>query len=263
MGEHGNPGEPPGLNCLDRGLIERFASALRSIPSVMDRLAAVLLEPDDTLHYGVLIDVMELLEVDPELGNLTVSHPTQSFESLGQALQMLQSILIEEGAGQQTIFKPLVHARVIRLPKCPKHFKANVSAVRSRDVGNLVSLPGTVIRTGTVKMLEFAKEYECSKCGHLFRVFSDIEQQNVINIPSRCPNPSSKRGCQGTIFNLVDGSHICRDYQEIKIQEQGIEAQSFRGFVFWRSHQYASAFSRIFFAHRCSRLLTMAYASLF
>jgi DNA replicative helicase MCM subunit Mcm2 (Cdc46/Mcm family) len=31
-------------------------------------------------------------------------------------------------------------------------------------VGQLIAVSGTVIRTGTVKMLEYSKEYQCGKC---------------------------------------------------------------------------------------------------
>lgn len=90
---------------------------------------------------------------------------------------------------------------------------------RSADVGKLISMKGTIIRTGMVKMLETSKDeilfcsliffsptplftsispinpktkttagkmYECSKCSHSFYVESEHEQFNNIPKPTKC-----------------------------------------------------------------------------
>jgi len=116
-------------------------------------------------------------------------------------------------------------------------------------------VPGTVIRTGTVKMLESERMYQCSKCKHQFSVRADVEQFYAIPKPARCPSemdppcPStnftalnvdiSRRagrtapgervvvGCSRLTAGASSGSdraadqpENCRDIQEIKIQEQ-------------------------------------------
>lgn len=71
-------------------------------------------------------------------------------------------------------------------------------------------------------MLEAEREYECAKCQHRFRVFSDIEQRSLLELPRTCPAPAGPRRkrCSSSAFTYVEGSHVCRDYQEVKIQEQ-------------------------------------------
>lgn len=120
--------------------------------------------------------------------------------------------------------KPLCHIRIANLP--PGLVRKNVSQIRSDDYGQFVQVSGTTIRTGKVKMLELEKEYRCSykRCGYTFRVMADLEQGGVVEMPKRCPSgefmPTGQKKCKSTRFEEVDGSCVCSDYQEIRIQEQ-------------------------------------------
>lgn len=100
-------------------------------------------------------------------------------------------------------FKKTVRARVTNLPKCTEITKKSVSALRSSDINRLVSVSGTVIRTGAIKMLEYEREFVCTRCKHKFIVQADMEQYNVIVKPSICP---SNKDCTSTSFKY--GSHL-------------------------------------------------------
>ncbi|XP_047243020.1 DNA helicase MCM9 isoform X2 [Girardinichthys multiradiatus] len=71
-----------------------------------------------------------------------------------------------------------------------------------------------------MEVLEYERDYICTKCRHVFKVQADFDQFYTFVQPVGCPNPvgcnSSKLSC------LSEGSEpaACRDYQEIKIQEQ-------------------------------------------
>lgn len=84
--------------------------------------------------------------------------------------------------------------------------------------GVLLTLKGTVIRSGATKMYEGERTYMCRKCKHMFPVYPELETRNSIVLPSHCPSQRSKP-CEGTNFQFVENSIICHDYQEIKIQE--------------------------------------------
>lgn len=47
----------------------------------------------------------------------------------------------------------------------------------------------TVVRLGTIKMLQSSRQYKCKngKCGHSFRVYADFEQGHVLQPPKACP----------------------------------------------------------------------------
>lgn len=71
---------------------------------------------------------------------------------------------------------------------------------RSGDVGKFVSMKGTIIRTGMVKMLETTKYYFCAKCQQNFPVQCDVEQYNMIPKPFEC---LATEGCQGAKFTDI------------------------------------------------------------
>lgn len=83
-----------------------------------------------------------------------------------------------------------------------------------------------VIRTTTVKMLEYEREFVCVKCKHVFTVRADFEQCYTLAPPTRCPPGAMADGsqCDSTKFRCTQEATVnptaCRDYQEIKIQEQ-------------------------------------------
>lgn len=47
---------------------------------------------------------------------------------------------------------------------CVAETRPDIGRVRVRDVGRLLTLKGTVIRSGAVKVLEGEQDYECTKC---------------------------------------------------------------------------------------------------
>ena len=70
------------------------------------------------------------------------------------------------------------------------------------------------------QVLEYERDYMCAKCRHVFSVQGDFEQYYAFSPPSACPN---QHGCDSYKFTCLSGGSApsaCRDFQEIKIQEQ-------------------------------------------
>ena len=116
----------------------------------------------------------------------------------------------------------------------------------------MISVRGTIIRTGTPQMLEYSREVQCTRCKHRFRIEvcppakdsmfcfilpvtnlllfidhptnqqADIEEYFRFPKLPQCPSKLSAGGksCPSKMFVTVEGSAKCRDYQEIKVQEQ-------------------------------------------
>ncbi|XP_029281765.1 DNA helicase MCM9-like [Cottoperca gobio] len=108
--------------------------------------------------------------------------------------------------------------RVAGLPACPELTRETIP--RSRDVGHFLSVTGTVIRTSVAKVLEYERDYMCSKCSHVFTLQADFDQFYTFVPPAACPNPVV---CNSYKFSCLSGGSepaACRDFQEIKIQEQ-------------------------------------------
>lgn len=87
------------------------------------------------------------------------------------------------------------------LPKVP----------RTKDIGRLVSLKGTITRTGPVKLLERSKMYVCVKCKSELKSLYDYEEGG-ISLPECCGKVKS--------VDVGDVVGSCIDYQEITMQEQ-------------------------------------------
>nr|XP_046228947.1 DNA helicase MCM9 isoform X2 [Scatophagus argus] len=110
------------------------------------------------------------------------------------------------------------HARITGLPVCPELTRDTIP--HSRDVGHFLSVTGTVIRTSVTKVLEYERDYVCTKCRHVFTMQADFDQFYTFAQLTACPNPD---GCNSKKFSCLSGGSepaTCRDYQEIKIQEQ-------------------------------------------
>ncbi|EDO42446.1 predicted protein [Nematostella vectensis] len=116
-------------------------------------------------------------------------------------------------------FKPNIHVRLSNLPICPELKRSTIP--KSSDMGRFLAVSGTVIRVSSIKMLEHEREFICSRCKYVFSAQADFEQFYTIPKPTSCP---SGEGCTSNKFNCLSepGSNptSCRDYQEIKIQEQ-------------------------------------------
>ena len=101
-------------------------------------------------------------------------------------------------------------------------------------------------------MLEVTKQYECQnpRCRYRFSVYADPEQDNMLPQPRSCPAMFSSTGnragnvtvagndeggdgdggsfpsapqqkrCASTNLREVEGSRVCVDYQEIKVQDR-------------------------------------------
>jgi DNA helicase MCM9 len=130
---------------------------------------------------------MELLDWHHALAHVTLSFAERMLPLFREGLMQAQHQLYA-ASEQKTglLIKTLCTVRMFNLHLCEETSKPNISSIRSTDVGRYLSIAGTVIRTGVVKMLESEREYECQKCKHRFRVMSELENNNTITLPKQC-----------------------------------------------------------------------------
>lgn len=92
--------------------------------------------------------------------------------------------------------------------------KHNIGTLGVQDVGQLVGISGTVIRSGSVRSLAKSKTFVCCVCGLEFTLKAEVCQYHLFELPPKC----SKR-CKSNTFAEVPGTEDWRDYREIKLQE--------------------------------------------
>ncbi|XP_075993373.1 DNA helicase MCM9 [Genypterus blacodes] len=167
-------------------------------------------------HQAVVVNAMTLFEDNMEVADYFNSCPNEVLALFDKVLHRTATELSHNSKGERV--ERTLHARITGLPVCPELTRDTVP--RARDVGHFLSVTGTIIRTSVAKVLEFERDYICSKCRHVFTLLADFHQFYTFEPPSFCPNPE---GCSSSRFSCLSGGSepaACRDYQEIKIQEQ-------------------------------------------
>ena len=207
----------------------------------------------DDDHVPFIVSALDVIDFDPTLGYSLVNFPKILLPIFDNALVMCQQSLHLRGSfatqfGSKGSVKRHIHTRIVSLPPLANTSKKSIGEIRSHEIGHLIQVSGTIVRTGTIRVLEVSKEYQCMKkrCGHRFRVYADPEQGNVLPTPRTCvklssdcraedmePNNNidsdlnnrgggvaSQKMCNSTILTEIAGSKVCVDYQEIRIQDK-------------------------------------------
>eukprot|EP00958_Prasinococcus_capsulatus_P016017 scaffold1762_cov383-Prasinococcus_capsulatus_cf.AAC.5 len=169
-------------------------------------LQRVLHARDPSLAYRIPVTFLDLHNYSPQLAGLLLAAPKRFLGTIERAAIQAQERLLQEEempnehkpAQRRRCAMPKENTRVgVDLSACPAVCPL-VRDISSEDVGRLVKLRGTIVRTSPVKMLEAAKLLECSRCKFRFAVPTDLEQGGTFDTPSTCPAPaSSSRGCHG------------------------------------------------------------------
>ncbi|KAL3944000.1 MAG: hypothetical protein SGBAC_001910 [Bacillariaceae sp.] len=195
-----------------------------------------------TRDFSLEIDAFELLLADCVLGQMLLKYPSTLLPLLENSIVRAQKVLKRQREDEQlnddrdddgndsVDCPPMsvkgdqssrVHARLVHLP--PTITRNSVASMTAQDVGKIVQLSGTVVRTGAVQMYESARKYKCTGkdgCGQTFLQFADLEQRtNAMAKPDRCPLQQNGGRCKGTNLQHQKDESIHTDYQEVKIQE--------------------------------------------
>uniref|UniRef100_A0A8C2FFI7 DNA helicase MCM9 n=1 Tax=Cyprinus carpio TaxID=7962 RepID=A0A8C2FFI7_CYPCA len=186
-----------------------------------NEILQIFQEASGDAHYPVVVNAMTLFEDNMEVGEYFNAFPSQVLPVFDNALHRVAQTISQSSSSPQESFKLKhnLHVRISGLPMCPELTRDHIP--KARDVGHFLSVTGTVIHTSVTKVLEFERDYMCNKCRHVFSVEASFEQFYTFTPPTSCP---SEDGCNSFKFTCLSGSDApptaCKDYQEIKIQEQ-------------------------------------------
>ncbi|XP_066462366.1 DNA helicase MCM9 isoform X1 [Eleutherodactylus coqui] len=182
-------------------------------------LMQILMEGDDDAHYSMVVNAMTLFETNMEVGDYFNAFPNDVLPVFDNALRRAAMSVMQSSSQQDGLMmKQNLHARITGLPVCPELTREHIP--RTRDVGHFLSVTGTVIRTSLVKVLEYEQDFMCNKCKHVITVRADFEQYYAFSPPVSCTNEEGCNSSKFTCLSDVSSPASCRDYQEIKIQEQ-------------------------------------------
>nr|XP_026485397.1 DNA helicase MCM9-like [Vanessa tameamea] len=185
----------------------------------------ILSEHDILGYYSIKIDFLKLFETYPDVGDKVLCSPVDTIPACNKDILKVQQNILEKEEYKSTVLKlPFsylkrnVHARFFGLPVCPELHRTIFP--KNVDLGCFLKVTGTVVRVTQAKMLEYQRKYVCMKCKYENTVEADFEYRYILKAPSKCGNTETRCKCSTfTQINLVSREH-CKDYQEIKIQEQ-------------------------------------------
>ncbi|XP_063544731.1 DNA helicase MCM9-like isoform X1 [Cydia strobilella] len=185
----------------------------------------ILTEEDVLAFYSIKIDFLKLFEIYPDIGDKVLCSPVDSLPQCHEGIIKAQQYILEQSEYKSTIeklphcfLKKNVHARIFGLPVCPELHRTIFP--KNVDLACFLKVTGTIVRVTQAKMLEYQRKYVCVKCKFENCMEAEFEHRYVLKAPARCGNDEAR--CKSSTFTQVNlvSREYCKDYQEIKIQEQ-------------------------------------------
>ncbi|KAI8420817.1 hypothetical protein MSG28_008018 [Choristoneura fumiferana] len=185
----------------------------------------IISESDPLGYYNVKIDFLKLFETYPDIGDKVLCNPIEFLPICHEDIIKAQQYVLEQEEYKSIVekignysLKKNVHARIFGLPVCPELHR--MVFPKNVDLGCFLKVTGTIVRVTQAKMLEYQRKYVCVKCKYENSIQAEFEHRYILKAPTKCGNDETR--CKSSTFtqvNLVSREH-CKDYQEIKIQEQ-------------------------------------------
>ncbi|XP_022123387.2 DNA helicase MCM9 [Pieris rapae] len=185
----------------------------------------ILSKEDELAYYSIKVDFIKLFESYPDVGDKVLCNPVESLPACNRDVILAQRHILDMPEYKVLVnkldhccLKKNVHARFFGLPVCPELHRTVFP--KNVDLGCFLKVNGTVVRVTQAKMLEYQRKYVCVKCKYENILEADFENRYILKAPTKCGNTETRCKCSTfTQVNLVSREY-CKDYQEIKIQEQ-------------------------------------------
>lgn len=162
---------------------------------------------------------MEFIDIAPELGTFLLDSASTCMQDFCHSIYIAQSMVFQSATSSYTIS---MHTS--------PYFLSKLSQMSKYHSG-LVSLSPLYIKSisQTSSFISNA-EYICRTCCETFNVPTDLTWSNTIHPPFHCkaftvkslPHskvPGLSLECEGTLFDLLEGSLIYSDYQEFLVSD--------------------------------------------
>eukprot|EP00887_Chlorella_sp_A99_P005567 scaffold1.g5567.t1 len=177
-------------------------------------------------HAALPLNLADLAAYDSDVAGALLRHAALLLPVFDDALVAAQAHLLAELPPEAQVaasVKERVHVRLEGLALFLSNDGSgdSLSAVGAPHIGRLITVVGTVVKAGAVRVLEARRLFECTRCKHRFLLKPDLEIGGGIELPRVCPSNNDK-ACLGTAFaHLADvEDKLFTNYQEIKLQER-------------------------------------------
>lgn len=186
-----------------------------------DDLTQILSQPDPVAHYALQIELFPIQYYCPQMcEKLLCSAETMLPVMNRAALRALGDIY--EALPDKTRYKMKRHlyVRILALSDFGDIYKTAFPGCNER--GKFMALDGTVVRTSVPTLLQYKKNYQCSKCKSIKTVEAVASRchtfPRVDSCENLCLNAKMEEYISDTGSNNAAAYARVKDYQEIKLQ---------------------------------------------
>lgn len=181
------------------------------------------------LVYPLPIHLTTLADLAPAFANSILLDPKKTQGLVDRAMNKAQQIYmaqLQQSPLAPTLPELTFKETIPRFYGLPAYLGPNpelsptVSQLRARHIGKLLTLSGTVVKSGPVQSLAYKSDFECTKCRGVATALVDHGAGGRFILPATCSHRGPRGGeCGGTNFRET-ANKLHTDYQEIKIQER-------------------------------------------
>uniref|UniRef100_A0A182R1J3 DNA helicase MCM9 n=1 Tax=Anopheles funestus TaxID=62324 RepID=A0A182R1J3_ANOFN len=181
----------------------------------------LLNNPDDLLHVSIHVNLTHLQRKQPQLFARIFQDTEAELDRWNECLLRAQKSLIEGNLFLEPGFqiKQNCHVRFVNVPVSPAELR-KTAYPNNDSVGQFLQVKGSVIRMTSSRFLEYKREYVCTRCKRKVLIEAEYSKSYVFESPGPCPS-AREAGCRGQLnpISAQPQPDLCRDYQEIRIQE--------------------------------------------
>lgn len=138
-----------------------------------------------------------------------------------QALLNVQITLLEGNIFLDTDFqiKEHCHVRFTNLPTTDTGYRTLFPS--EEQVGQFVQIKGNVVRMTQAKLLEYKRDYVCTRCHQTTTVTGKYNKFYTIESPRSCGTTNGDAHCRGVPRPKLGqlNTKYCKDFQEVRVQE--------------------------------------------
>ena len=129
----------------------------------------ILLQPQLDEHYSLSVNLLTMADFSIDLVHTLLESPSDALLLMDAALIVAQHHTLQREQFQYpAAVKDLVHLRIEAIPfhldQSASAWHPSIGSIRSCHIDSLLTLCGTVVRTGSVTMMESHKVFACSRC---------------------------------------------------------------------------------------------------
>ncbi|HEU13202.1 MAG TPA: minichromosome maintenance protein MCM, partial [Euryarchaeota archaeon] len=151
---------------------------------------------------SIQVDFMEIQEFSQELLESLTSNPEETI-AIGE------DVIIKKFPEEQKV--EILH---LRLKNIPDDRLKEIRKIRSKNIGELITIEGLVRQVTEVRPKLVTGAFECTSCGH---VNYKEQETETLEFPVFCEGCGKKKG--ETRFKLLEDFSVFVDSQKIEVQE--------------------------------------------